>query len=82
VLHPNAPLSPEGRRRLCVRVDAGRPISHVAPEAGVARQTLGKWHERWSVEGEQGLVDRSSRPVVSPNQTPVESRRSSGGVAT
>jgi transposase-like protein len=57
---------------LCERVDAGRPISHVAAEAGVARQTLGKWHERWSVEGEQGLVDRSSRPVVSPNQTPVE----------
>jgi len=72
VLHPNAPLSPEGRRRLCERVDAGRPISHVAAEAGVARQTLGKWHERWSVEGEQGLIDRSSRPGLSPNQTPVE----------
>ena len=70
MLHPNAPLSPEGRRRLCERVDAGRPISHVAAEAGVARQTLGKWHDRWTVEGEQGLKDRSSRPVSSPNQTP------------
>ncbi len=72
MLHPNAPLAPEGRRRLCERVDAGRPISHVAAEAGVARQTLGKWHERWTVEGEQGLLDRSSRPASSPNQTPVE----------
>jgi transposase InsO family protein len=72
VLHPNAPLTPEGRRRLCERVDAGRPISHVAAEAGVARQTLGKWHERWSVEGEEGLLDRSSRPVSSPNQTPAQ----------
>jgi transposase InsO family protein len=42
----------------------------VAAEAGVARQTLGKWHERWTVEGEDGLLDRSSRPVHSPNQTP------------
>ncbi len=67
--HPNAPLTPEGRRRLCERVDAGRPISHVAAEAGVSRQTLGKWHERWTVEGEQGLLDRSSRPGTSPNQT-------------
>lgn len=28
--HPNVPLTPEGRRRLCERVDGGRPIAHVA----------------------------------------------------
>ena len=70
--HRNAVLTPEGRRRLCERVDAGRPISHVAAEAGIARQTLGCWHARWRLEGEAGLVDRSSRPHRSPNQTPVE----------
>lgn len=70
--HPNAPLTPEGRRRLCERVDGGRPISHVAAEAGISRQALGKWHERWVVEGEEGLRDRSSRPGSSPNQTPVK----------
>ena len=32
--HRNAPLTPEGRRRLCERVDSGRPVSHVAAEAG------------------------------------------------
>ena len=69
--HSNAPLTPEGRRRLCERVDAGRAICHVAAEAGIARQTLGKWYERWISEGEQGLVDRSSRPECSPNQTAV-----------
>ena len=37
----NAPLTSEGRRRLCERVDAGRAICHVAAEAGIARQTLG-----------------------------------------
>ena len=70
--HPNAPLTPEGRRRLCERVDAGRAICHVAAEAGIARQTLGKWHARWRVEGEAGLLDRSSRPGHSPHQTPIE----------
>ena len=70
--HRNAPLTPEGRRRLCERIDAGRPICHVAAEVGIARQTLGEWHARWEEEGEDGLVDRSSRPHRSPHQTPPE----------
>jgi len=72
VAHPNAPLTPEGRRRLCERVDAGRAICHIAAEAGIARQTLGRWYARWTLEGEEGLQDRSSRPLHSPDQTPVE----------
>ncbi len=36
--HANAPLTPEGRQRLVTRVvDDGRPIAHVAAEAGIAR---------------------------------------------
>jgi len=70
--HRNAPLTPEGRRRLCQRVDAGRPICHVAAEVGIARQTLGRWYARWREEGEAGLEDRSSRPQTSPNQTAAE----------
>lgn len=70
--HRNAPLTPEGRRRLCERVDAGRPICHVAAEAGIARQTLGRWYARWCAEGEAGLEDRSSRPLTSPNRTTPE----------
>ena len=68
--HGNAPLTPEGRRRLCLRVDSGRPISHVAAEAGVGRNTLGKWYARWQEQGEAGLEDHSSRPWSSPSQTP------------
>lgn len=67
--HGNAPLTPEGRRRLCERIDEGRPICHVADEAGVSRQRMGVWYSRWLEEGEAGLEDRSSRPAVSPNQT-------------
>ena len=72
MFHRNAPLTPEGRRRLCERVDAGRPICHVAVEAGIARQTLGRWYARWTEQGEDGLEDRSSRPHASPNQTSAE----------
>ena len=48
--HANAPLTGEGRRRLCLRVDAGRPRAHVAAEAKVPRQCLSKWHARWRAE--------------------------------
>ncbi|MFB9629729.1 hypothetical protein [Nonomuraea helvata] len=32
------PLTSEGRLRLCLRIDAGRPIAHVAAEAGLSRR--------------------------------------------
>lgn len=67
--HANAPLTPEGRRRLCDRVDAGRPIAHVADEAGISRQCLSKWYGRWLEDGEEGLRDRSSQPHGSPHRT-------------
>ena len=66
-LHGNAPLTPEGRRLLVERIDEGRPISHVADEAGVSRQRLSIWYQRWLKEGEAGLEDHSSRPLRSPN---------------
>ena len=37
---PMPPLTSEARRRLCERVDAGRPISHIAAEAGISRRCL------------------------------------------
>jgi transposase InsO family protein len=70
--HRNAPLTPEGRRRLCERVDAGQPIAHVAKAAGISRQCLSFWYGRWCRHGEAGLHDRSSRPQTSPRRTPVD----------
>jgi transposase InsO family protein len=72
VSHANAPLTVEGRRRLCLRVDAGRPRAHVAAEAGVSRQCLSKWHARWRAQGEAGLLEHSSRPIRSPRQVPLD----------
>lgn len=69
-MHSNAPLTPEGCRRLVVRVtEDDRPIGHVAAEAGIARQTLSKWVGRYRDQGEQGLVDRRSTPWSSPSHT-------------
>lgn len=67
--HKNAPLTPEGRKRLVERVQSGRPISHVAAEAGISRAVLAKWYARWLEHGDRGLLDQSSRPGRSPSQT-------------
>lgn len=55
---------------MCERIDAGRPIAHVAAEGGLSRQTLSKWYRRWCLYGEAGLLDRNSEPHVKPNETP------------
>ncbi|MGW3426205.1 IS481 family transposase [Streptomyces phaeochromogenes] len=68
--HRNAPLTPEGRLRLCLRIHAGRPIVHVAAAAGISRRCLAKWYARWRAHGENGLLDHSSRPATSPARTP------------
>lgn len=66
--HRNAPLSPEGRRRLVERCQT-RPIAHVAAEMGVSRACASKWVNRWRRYGDLGLLDRSSTPHHSPRAT-------------
>jgi len=69
-VHANAPLTPTGRRILCERISAGRPIAHVAREIGVSRQTASKWWNRYLTDGESGLIDRRSAPYSTPNRLP------------
>lgn len=66
--HRNAPLTIEGRHRLVLRCQH-RPIAHVAAEAGVSRQCLSKWVNRYREHGQAGLADRSSAPHHRPTQT-------------
>lgn len=68
-IHANAPLSPEGRRRLIERCRT-RPIAHVAAEMGISRATASKWVNRYRRFGAVGLLDRSSAPVRQPTTTP------------
>ena len=67
--HRNAPLTPEGRKRLIERCRT-RPIAHVAAEMGISRATASKWVNRYRRYGEPGLIDRSSAPARQPAATP------------
>jgi transposase InsO family protein len=69
MLHGNAPLSVEGRRRLVQRCQH-RPIAHVASEMGISRQCASKWVNRYRKFGEAGLLDRPSVPHRQPTATP------------
>ena len=76
MFHRNARLTLHGRRELVRRVrDDGRPVAHVAKEMGVSRQCAHKWVNRFDVEGEAGLLDRSSRPRNTPTRTPASVER-------
>ncbi|HET9601254.1 MAG TPA: IS481 family transposase [Acidimicrobiales bacterium] len=68
--HPNAPLTPQGRRRMvaCV-LDRGWSIEATADRFQVDAKTVRKWRDRFVAEGPDGLMDRSSRPRRSPNRT-------------
>jgi transposase InsO family protein len=68
MLHRNAPLSVEGRRRLVQRCQT-RPIAHVAAEMGISRQCASKWVNRHRQFGEAGLLDRPSVPHHQPTAT-------------
>ena len=69
--HKNAPLTPAGRERMVLRVvSEGQTPRAVATALGVCVKTVRKWVDRYRTEGKSGLLDRSSRPRHSPNETP------------
>jgi len=68
-MHRNAPLTPEGRLRLCERIQAGWPVAQAAAAMGISRDRAYVWWRRYQEEGAAGLVDRRSRPRRCPNQT-------------
>ena len=67
--HPNARLTPAGRKILVDRIAAGMPVAHVADQMGVSRQTAYRWWRRWQAEGDAGLFDRPCRPHTTPHRT-------------
>ena len=72
-LHGNAALSWRGRRQLAVRVVVeGWTLTAAAEAAGVSVRCCRKWAGRYRLEGEAGLLDRSSAPRRVANRTPEE----------
>lgn len=74
-MHRNAPLTPEGRRRLCGLIEDGWTVASSAESMRISRQTAHKWWRRYQEAGEPGLVDRSSRPRSCPTRTPAKVER-------
>ena len=68
-LHANARTCPNSRRLLVERIEAGWSVMAAAEAAGVSDRTAYRWLARWRVEGERGLVDRSSAPRRIPHRT-------------
>ncbi len=71
--HRMAKLNVFGRQLLVTRVEQeGWTTARAAEAQGVSRATAYKWGRRYRDEGEDGLLDRSSRPHRSPRLLPVE----------
>jgi transposase InsO family protein len=79
--HRNAPLTPQGRRRLVALVeDECLSFEAAAAASNVAKSTAHTWVTRWREAGEEQrrdlgcLRDRPSRPHTSPAQVPEEAK--------
>jgi len=69
-LHANAALSFRQRERMVRRVvDEGWLVREAAQAAEVSARTAGKWVRRFRAEGQAGLLDRSSAPLVVANRS-------------
>jgi transposase-like protein len=62
----------EYRYRAVREVLSGSPVGEVALRYGTSRQSVHTWRRRFEEEGLPGLVDRSRRPVTSPNRLAAE----------
>jgi transposase InsO family protein len=72
-LHANAALSLKKRRLLVGRVvEQGWSLSEAAAAAEVSGRSCSKWVGRYRLEGEAGLLDRSSAPKAIPHRTSEE----------
>ena len=57
------------RRELVMFASDNANISHLSRRYGISRKTAYKWINRYFKEGNEGLVDRSRRPLHSPLKT-------------
>ena len=72
--HANAPLTPEGRRRLAsLIVDGGWSVRVAAQRFQCSPATASRWSRRYRAG--LPLTDRSSRPAFSPNRLPPRTER-------
>ena len=69
--HANAALTPRARLRIGpLVIDHHWPIARAAERYDVSWKTAHKWSERYRLEGQEGMLDRSSAPRRQPHRTP------------
>lgn len=69
-IHKNARLTPLRREEMAFAVIMGRLTRAAASQAfGVTVKIVRRWEDRYRVHGRAGMVDRSSRPTLSPRRT-------------
>lgn len=70
-VHQNACLTPKGREAMVRAViKNGLSMAQAARSFNTTAKTVAKWVHRFRERANDGLRDRSSRPHVSPRQTP------------
>ena len=67
-MHRRPRLNLSGRQLVIERLQRGWSAAAVAEGLGVSRATVYKWRRRYELEGDEGLLDRSSRPQRSPRR--------------
>jgi transposase len=72
VTHANARLTVFGRGLIVDRWRSGWRQAHIAAAMGVSRKCVKTWIDRFRVEGQAGLHDRSSRPHRIANRTSLD----------
>lgn len=70
--HGSARLTVHGRLLIVQRHQQGWKQAHIAAAMGISRKCVKTWIDRYALEGEPGLRDRSSRPRSCPNRTNAE----------
>lgn len=78
--HPNARLTPRGRAEVFLAVEAGMTVVAACLAFNISRRTYYRWRPRWQAAGRAGLVDRSSRPLTSPQRLSLEVERVVAGL--
>lgn len=74
--HKHARLTAKGRALLVKRVlEEGWTMKAASEASGVSERTGFKWLARFRVEGDAGLIDRSSRPRRCPHATSPEDKQ-------
>lgn len=80
--HPNARLTPRGRAEVFLAVEAGMTVVAACLAFNISRRCYYRWRPRWQASGRAGLVDRSSRPLTSPQRLSGEVERVIAGLRT